>query len=154
MRPSLVFFKSYFRHAVKQLPHTAVEPIDASLHTLTIQDTRPYKIVGRDSEFAMSSISTYPVIAGVKQGEPLADRVAIERYRNATFAAVCDGCGWGTRAAGAASVAAESALDYVSRNLAAAVTVRALGRLLVRAACWAHDTVGCRRLTRRSSSGT
>ncbi|KAL7714647.1 PPM-type phosphatase domain-containing protein [Entamoeba marina] len=138
----LPLFLKAFKKPIALLPKYPILPIDTTVKSVHIhQINDPYYISSISDSFAMSIISTYPIRNYKKDGEPIADRCAIVRYKNCTVGIICDGCGWGKKAAIAAQSAIEECIHSIDQQLNKAKNIRDLGEILVMASSAAHTAI-------------
>ncbi|BFU19571.1 hypothetical protein EHI8A_053120 [Entamoeba histolytica HM-1:IMSS-B] len=133
-------FKKIFQKEIKTIPKKEIKRINNKQYSKHLI-TDALSIKSRDQHFAMASISTYPIINGVKQGEPNCDKAGIVRFSNATFIALADGCGWGDKPSFAAKLAVTSSLEFVISNITTVSTLRESASLLVETIANAHQII-------------
>jgi len=91
-------------------------------------------------------ISNYPVKREeenrvIRMGDPIADYFLTRVYMNRAILALADGCGWGKSAKDAARIAANTFLSYLDSRHADMLSVRDIGRLILRAFSEAHEKI-------------
>ncbi|KAL7714409.1 PPM-type phosphatase domain-containing protein [Entamoeba marina] len=129
-----------FKKDLKSIQNISIQPIQ-NTHYSRNTATDPFTIRGRDQSFALSSFSTYPIIDGVKQGEPNCDHVGCLRFTNSSVAVIADGCGWGSKSSLAAHISVESSLDYIQMNIQKCRTTHDIGELLIKTIIEAHTKI-------------
>lgn len=107
------------------------------------------KIIGPKDEkleiisnvIAAKSVSNYPIIDGIRQGDPIADRFQVVYFPNLCIFALADGCGWGSAAQDAASRAVSSFTQYMTDLIPELTSSQRCGRYLLRAFASAHNAI-------------
>ena len=132
-------FEKYYKSQVKSIPKKEINPINNDDAHFYICNEK--QIDGYDQSFAMTSFSTYPIINGQKQGEPICDSIGIIRFTNATIMIVSDGCGWGIQSQKASKIALKTIGDYLFTHLSKQKTLRNVAQLLITSVSLAHDEI-------------
>jgi len=92
---------------------------------------------------AAQTISTYPHFEGQteRDGDPICDYFAINIYNDRLIVAVADGCGWGSKPRAAATNGTKSFMDYVSKHVEDAKTVKDASIILLDGMEEAHNAI-------------
>jgi len=92
---------------------------------------------------AAQTISTYPHFDGQteRDGDPICDYFAINIYNDRLLVGVADGCGWGSKPRAAATNGTKTFMDYVSKHLEEAKTVKDASIILLDAMDQAHNAI-------------
>ncbi|ELP88131.1 hypothetical protein EIN_223240 [Entamoeba invadens IP1] len=146
-------FRQHFAKEIKAMSDSPIKPINNLLFSKHIVVDHS-SIRSREHSFAMASISTYPIIEGVQQGEPNCDKVGIVRFTNATLIALGDGCGWGTKSSIAARQAVYTSLDTIIEKSQSLTTVKSVAELLVDIAELAQQSIFKTRISSQEGVGT
>ena len=129
-------FIKHYKSQLKSIPKTEIETIKSENVVFHIGVEK--QIDGYDQSFAMTSFNTYPILKGVKQGEPNCDSIGIIRFDNATVMIITDGCGWGMSSQQASKIALKTIGDNIIHQLPEKTTLRSVGELLIDATYSAH----------------
>jgi len=124
-------------------------PVEASLYeelpkykVVSLRGSGVWKVDGEDYEevnLSTKSISTYPLLpGGEKDGDPIADRLYVQRHENRALLAVADGCNWGKRPQKAAHDAVAALANYFNERQADIRDLHDAGHFLLRSFSEAH----------------
>ncbi|ELP83429.1 hypothetical protein EIN_374840 [Entamoeba invadens IP1] len=133
-------FKKRFKSYIKAIPKAQITPIIRDGY-IKYFNSNPFTITSCEQNFGMASFSTYPVINGIKQGEPNCDYSGILQLHNSQITAICDGCGWGSASCLAAQSALHGLCKCVEDNISGCKTLRDVATILVRAVECAHNNI-------------
>jgi serine/threonine protein phosphatase PrpC len=127
-------------------------PIEATLYAelpkykvTSLRGSGMWKVDGDDYEeldLSTRSISTYPLLpGGEKDGDPIADRLYVQRHENRALLAVADGCNWGKRPQMAAKNAVAALAAYFNERQADIRDLHDAGHFLLRSFSEAHYSI-------------
>jgi serine/threonine protein phosphatase PrpC len=127
-------------------------PIEATLYeelpnykVTSLRGSGVWKLDGDDYEeldLSTRSISTYPLLpGGEKDGDPIADRLYVQRHENRALLAVADGCNWGKRPQMAAKNAVAALANYFTERQADIRDLHDAGHFLLRSFSEAHYSI-------------
>lgn len=134
------------RHMAKQYPIEATLYEELPNYKVTsLRGSGVLKVDGDDYEevdLSTRSISTYPLLpGGEKDGDPIADRLYVQRHENRALLAVADGCNWGKRPQMAAKNAVAALASYFNERQAGIRDVHDAGHFLLRSFSEAHYSI-------------
>ncbi|EDR30255.1 hypothetical protein EDI_284240 [Entamoeba dispar SAW760] len=132
-----VQFIKTFKPFIKSIPTNIIEPIKKNGYCFHICDD-PLSILGNDQSFGMTSFSTYPIIDGIKQGEPNCDRIGLIRFSKSTVMIIADGCGWGIQPHQASLIAVRSIMETIVDEIETCQSSKDIASMLVDSAYNAH----------------
>lgn len=127
-------------------------PIEAVLYeelpkykVVSVCGSGVWRVDGEDFEestLSTRSISTYPLLpGGEKDGDPIADRLYVQRHENQALLAVADGCNWGKRPQMAARNAVAALSTYFNSRQGDIQDTHDAGHFLLRSFAEAHHSI-------------